>query len=208
MKFSLDSRFFQFCARLVELVQINLLWLLCSLPIITIGASTTAMLTCLYAWREQCPCGGSVFWKTFRNRFSKATVLWLGILVLGILLVLDYSIVAYLAFPGRMAVIGLICFVGFGLILVTGMVFPLLSQFPAGVKDTLINAVLLSLANLPKMLLVTAVNLLPVALAVLLPRFFVITGFVWLLCGICLLALYDIRVLERIFAPFRAESTP
>lgn len=203
MRFDPDSRFFQFCSRLVELVTINILWLACCLPIFTIGASTTAMHTCLYAWRAQEPCGSKVFFATFRKQFAKATVLWLGMLVMGAFLTLDYSIVAYLSFPGRMGIIGLICFLGFALVLVAGMAFPLLSQFPMGIKDTLINAVLLCLAHLPKMLLVTAANLLPVALGILLPKVMVFTGFAWLLCGFALLALYDIRVLERVFAPFR-----
>lgn len=205
MKFSPDSKFFVFCSRLVELVKINLLWLLCCLPLVTAGAGTTAMLTCLYAWKDNEPCGGKVFFRSFKSCFGRATGLWLGILVFGAMLAADYYIVAYMDFPGRMAVIGLIFFVAFALVFFSGMVFPLLSQFPMGMKDTLINAVLLSIAHLPKMLLVTAMNLMPVALAILLPQVFILTGFVWLLCGFTLIALYDIKLLERIFAPFREE---
>lgn len=206
MKFNPDSPFFNFCARLVELVKINLLWLICCLPVFTIGASTTAMLTCLYAWQDKDACGCKHFFAAFRRCFGKATILWLGMLVLGIFLAVDYCIVAYMTFPGRMAVIGLIFFVGFALIFFAGMVFPVLSQFPMGVKETLVNAILLSLANLPKMLLVTATNLLPVVLAILLPQVLVLTGFLWLLCGFALLGLYDIQVIERIFAPFRRKD--
>lgn len=203
MRFDPDSRFFTFCARLVELVGINLLWLVCSVPIVTMGPATKAMLTCLYAWQAGERCGSGPFFRAFREGFGRSLGLWLGILFLGAMLGVDYCIVANLAFPGRMAVIGLICSVGFALILFTGMVFPLLSQFPMEVRDTAINAVLLSLANLPKMLLVTAVNLLPAVLAVLTPQLFVISGFFWLLCGIALIGLYDIKVLERVLAPFR-----
>lgn len=206
MRFDPDSRFFIFCSRLVELVAINLLWLLCALPIVTIGPAAKAMLTCLYAWRKGEPCGGRVFFRAFRENFGRCLGLWLGILFLGAMLGLDYYIVANLTFSGRMGVIDAIFFVGFALIFFTGMVFPLLAQFPMGVKDTIVNAVLLSLANLPKMLLVTAMNLLPAVLAVLTPRVFVLTGFFWLLCGIALIGLYDIKVLERVFAPFREKE--
>lgn len=206
MKFSPDSKFFVFCNRLTELVTLNLLWLICCLPIFTIGASTTALLSSLYAWRAQEPCGAKVFFSHFRKNFGKATVLWLGLAVFGAMLGLDYVLVANMDFPGRMAVIGVIFFLGFCLVFFGGMVFPLLSQFPGSIRDMVINAVLLSLAQLPKMLLVTAANLLPVALAILMPKVFVLTGFVWILCGFALLALYDIRVLERVFAPFREEK--
>lgn len=207
MKFSPDSKFFVFCSRLTELVTLNLLWLICCLPLFTIGASTTALLSSLYAWRKQEPCGAKVFFSHFRHNCGKATALWLAMVAFGILLTLDYVLVSSMDFPGRMAVIGLIFFMGFCLVFLGGMIFPLLSQFPGTIRDMVINAVLLSLAQLPKMLLVTAANLLPVVMVILMPKIFVMTGFVWLLCGFALLALYDIQVLERIFAPFREQET-
>lgn len=207
MKFNPDSKFFVFCGRLLELVTLNLLWLLCCLPFFTIGAANTALISSLYAWRAQEPCGGKVFFSHFRKSFGRATALWLAMAAFGALLVLDYALVVNMDFPGRMAAIGVIFFAGFCLIFFGGMVFPLLSQFPGTVKDTVINAVLLSLAQVPKMLLITAANLLPVAMAIIMPQVFVMTGFVWPLCGFALLGLYTIRVLERVFAPFREEKT-
>ncbi len=201
-----DSKFMIFCGRLVELPKINLLWLLCCLPLVTIGAATTAMLTCLYAYRAQEPCGNRVFFGAFRKCFGKATLLWLVMAFMAAMLALDYAIVAYAQFPGYMGVIGVICFVAFALVLVAGMIFPLLSQFPGTIKEMVINAVLLCIANLPKMLLVTAMNLLPVLLFLLLPQVFILLGFLWLICGFALMAWYDITVIEKIFAPFRETA--
>ena len=206
MKFTPDSKFMIFCTKLVELTKINLLWLLCCLPVFTAGAATTAMITALYAFRAEEPCGGKVFFDAFRKSFRRATVLWLLILFFAAMLVLDYMIVAYLDFPGRMAVIVLIFFVLLAVVLVSGLIFPLISQFPGTVKETVVNALLLSLAHLPKMLLVTAMNLLPLLLAVVLPQVLLLVGFVWLICGFALMALYDISVLEKIFAPFRPAA--
>lgn len=203
MKFTPDSKFMIVCTRLVELTKINLLWLLCCIPVVTAGASTAAMLWCIYQFRADEPCGSRVFFRAFRAHFGKATVLWLVILFFAVMLGVDYSIVAYMEFPGRMAVIGLIFFLGFGLILVTEMIFPLLVQFPGTVKEMAVNAILLSIANLPRMLLVTAMNLLPVLLVLVLPQVFFLAGFVWLICGFALMAWYDITVIEKIFAPFR-----
>lgn len=205
MNFNPDSKLMTFCGRLVDLTRINLLWLVCCLPVFTIGASTTAMLTALYAFRAGEPCGGKVFFGAFRKTFGKATVLWLVIAFFAVMLGLDYYLVAYLNFPGRMAVIGVIFFFAALLLFVFEMMFPLLSQFPGRIRDLVVNAVLLSLSNLPKLLLVTAMNLLPGLLFLLLPRVFLLLGFFWLICGFALVALYDISVLERIFAPFREQ---
>lgn len=207
MRFTPDSKFMILCTRLVELTKINLLWLLCCLPVFTAGAATTAMITCLYAFRAGESCGGKVFFAAFRRCFRKATLLWLLIGFFAAMLVVDYVIVAYLTFPGRMAVIVLIFFLMFSLILVSGIIFPLLSQFPGSIRETVVNAILLSLAHLPKMLMVTAMNLLPVLLAVILPQIFVLLGFVWLVCGFALMGWYDITVIEKIFAPYRAQET-
>lgn len=43
--FSLDSGIYKFMSRLLDMLKLNVMWLLCSLPIVTIGAATTAAYT-------------------------------------------------------------------------------------------------------------------------------------------------------------------
>lgn len=200
MKLTPDSKFMQLCSRFVALFKINFFWLLCSLPIVTVGASTCAMLSALTQMRQEEDCGAKAFFGAFRRYFGKATVLWLLTVFAALVLALDYRIVAYLEFPGRMAVIVLICFCLLALTLVAGLIFPLLVRYPGTVRDTVVNAVLLSIAHLPKMLLVTAMNLLPLLLLVVLPQAFVLLSFLWPVCGFALIALYDLHVTDRIFA--------
>lgn len=205
MNFSPDSKLMVFFTKLVDLTRINLLWLICCLPVFTVGASTTAMLTALYAFRAGEQCGWKVFFTAFRRSFGKATALWLILAFFAVMLGVDYCLVAYMEFPGRMAVIGLIFFFAILLLFVFEMIFPLLSQFPGTLRDMAVNAVLLSLSNLPKLLLVSAMNLLPLLLFLLLPQIFLLLGFFWLICGFALVALYDISVLERVLGPFREQ---
>ena len=40
--FSVDSAFYRFITRLWDILQLNFCWVLCSLPIVTMGASTVA----------------------------------------------------------------------------------------------------------------------------------------------------------------------
>ena len=98
-----------------------------------------------------------------------------------------------------MAIIAVICFCAFALVLVSGLIFPLLVRYSGTVKDTVINAVLLSIANLPKMLLVTAMNILPALLLVVVPQVFFFLSFLLPICGISLIALYDLNVVGKIF---------
>lgn len=206
MKFSPDSKFMVLCGKIVSLVRINLLWLLCSLPFVTVGAATAAMLAALMAFQKEEDCGGRAFFQAFRRYFSKSTILWLLIVFFGLMLALDYWIVAYMTFSGQMAVIVLLCFCALALILVSGMIFPLLVRFPNTIRETVINAVLLSIAHLPKMLLITAMNLLPLLLLLLLPQVFLFFSFLLPLCGFALIALYDLTVVEKIFVLLEEQA--
>lgn len=207
MNFSSDSKFMTLCTRLVELCKINLLWLLCSLPLVTVGASTCAMLSALRAMQQGEDCGAGPFFQAFRLHLPRATALWLLTVFFGLMLALDYRLVAYMEFPGRMAVIVLICFCGFALVLVAGLMFPLLVRYPATVKDTVVNALLLSIANLPKMLLVTAMNILPALLLIVLPQVFFFLSFLLPVCGFALIGLYDLNVTDKIFAKLEYQQT-
>lgn len=143
--------------------------------------------------------------RSFRFHFKRATVLWLLAIFLGAMLALDYRIIAPLDFPGKMAVVVVICFCALALILVSGLVFPLLVRYRQSIRDTVINAVLLSIAHLPKMLLVTAMNLLPMLLLVVLPQVFFFFSFLLPVCGISLIALYDLHVTNKIFTALETE---
>ena len=43
--FSVDSPLYKFMNRLMDIFKLNCMWLLCSLPIVTMGAATTAAKT-------------------------------------------------------------------------------------------------------------------------------------------------------------------
>ena len=44
--FNYDNPIWRFMGRLGDMIVLNLLWLVCSIPVVTIGASTTALYYC------------------------------------------------------------------------------------------------------------------------------------------------------------------
>ena len=74
--FSLDSKLYKYCTFLSEVLILTILWTVCSIPIITMGAATTGMyyvFTRLLSGRE-----GYVsrdFFKSFKQNFVQATFL-------------------------------------------------------------------------------------------------------------------------------------
>ncbi len=78
MKDSRTSRIGEVLSGLIDLIFAGLLWLVCSLPIITIGASSTALYyavaKCVRHNRGRL---ASTFFHGFRSNFRQATVIWL-----------------------------------------------------------------------------------------------------------------------------------
>ncbi len=75
--FNIDSKLMSMLSKFADLFVLNLLTLVCSLPIITIGASFTAMHTVLLAMRRQeCDNVFKTFFKSFLSNFRQSTVIW------------------------------------------------------------------------------------------------------------------------------------
>lgn len=76
--FALDGKFNQFMSKVADLLLLNLMWIICSLPIITIGASTTALFDVLLEMTED---EEAYVVRTYIRYFAKnqkeSTKLWL-----------------------------------------------------------------------------------------------------------------------------------
>ena len=95
--FSYDSKFSQTVLKLCMACYLNLLWFVCSIPIFTIGASTTALYyVTLKIVREEEGSVTALFFKSFKENFKQATVLWLILLAAGLLLAGDGYILYHL----------------------------------------------------------------------------------------------------------------
>lgn len=91
MKFlSYDSKFSQVMIRICYACWLNMIWIVCSIPIVTVGASTTALYyVMLKLARGEEGNVTSMFFHSFKENFKQATVLWLIMLAGGIFLGLD-----------------------------------------------------------------------------------------------------------------------
>lgn len=204
--FSPDSKFMNLMGKLVSLVEINLLWLFCCIPIVTFGAATTAMYACLEHMRNDEPCGVKEFFKAFAKNFPRATGFWLLVLLMLGLIGFNYSILMSMEIPGQMVIITVLAFFAVLAMMVCGMAFPLMSQFPGTLSTAAVDAILLSLAHLPKMILITCMNLLPIVILILSAKVFFLLGGLWIVCGFSLIAFWNLILLDKIFEPFREKA--
>ena len=205
--FSPDSKFMRFMSVLGDLMLLNFIFLLCSVPVVTIGASITALYTVVFRMVREKDSRSVVvqFFRSFRQNFRRATLLWLLLLPAGGVLALDLWLFSVVT--GVMRWLSILFLLLMVLVLFTaGYAFPLLSQFENGVKGTLKNALFLSLAHLPRTLSVTALNLLPFVLLYCNLYLFLYVGFLWIFLYFSAAAYLNARTLERVFAPFREQK--
>ena len=95
--FSYESKFSQLLLKLCYACYLNLLWMLCSIPIVTIGASTTALYyASLKIVRGEESYAGRMFFRSFKENFRQATQLWLILLGVGLFLGADGYILYHL----------------------------------------------------------------------------------------------------------------
>ena len=95
--FSYENRFGQIMMALCYACYLNLLWFICSIPIFTIGASTTALYyTSLKVIRNEEGHVDVLFFRSFKENFKQATAIWMILLPIGLFLGADGWIVYHL----------------------------------------------------------------------------------------------------------------
>lgn len=155
--FDFDSPLMRGLSRMADLLILNILTLLLCIPIITAGASLTAMhYSCLKMVRNREGYVTKDFFKSFKQNFKQATIIELIIAVVVTVFYFDYRIItaegAQLS-PLVFAVI-LVSFIFF--ICVMMYVFPILAHFENTVPRTIRNAFFMSILALPRTLVKVA----------------------------------------------------
>ena len=94
--FNMDSPLFSFLNRVADLIILNLLTLVCCIPIFTVGAAMTGLnYVCLKMVRNEEGYIVRGFFKSFKQNFKQATIIWLIILLAIIVLAGDFYIFTY-----------------------------------------------------------------------------------------------------------------
>ncbi len=160
--FGMDTKLYRFCSMAWSLIHLNLITLALCIPVITAGASLTAMHYCLLKLvRREEGYIGVMFRNAFRQNFRQATILWIAVLALFVSYRVDWVLVS--SNPdifGRPVQYGIMI-----LAIVTFMLFqflfPLLSHFENTVFMTVRNTVILTISRFPRVIVMTLVWVIP-----------------------------------------------
>lgn len=207
--FKLDSPVMRFMSNVADLAALNLVWLICCLPVVTIGPACTAMC---YTAREIAKGSGPVvlktFFRAFRENFKQSLIVFL-ILLFPLCMAGVYLLMAASGGLEHIPALKYLCYLSVVIVsVVCSYVYPLLAHFENTVGNTLKNAFLLPLANPFLALVVTALNLLPVLLLLINAGMFARAVIFWLLGGCALTAVINAKMLGPFFARLNPAERP
>ena len=164
--FSYESKFSQLLLKLCYACYLNLLWFLCSIPIFTVGAATTALYyASLKIVRDEDSHVGRLFFRSFKENFRQATAIWLILLGAGLFLSADGYILYHLRLSASgtasviwTLVLAVVIAVAVVYVIVLLYVFPLLASVSNTTAAMLKNAFLIGTHYLFATILIFAVH--------------------------------------------------
>lgn len=172
--FRYDSKFFRVINKIVDCFYASALWLVFCLPVVTIGASTTALYytvhKCIkgnrgYVWKS--------FWGAFKDHIKESIGISVIIEVVFCLVVVDKRL--FLDMLNAGSSYGLFYYFFYILqfmILVWGIyIFTYRGRFALDWKNSMKNGAFLAVANLPRTLLIVLILIVAVVIVLISPFF-------------------------------------
>ncbi|WP_070000211.1 YesL family protein [Cellulosilyticum sp. I15G10I2] len=196
--FAMDGKLNHFMGQIADLVLLNLLWLIFCIPIVTIGASTTALqyVVLRMARNEESYIFAS-FFQAFKDNLKQSTIIWGILLLISSILYFDFYFSSHIQVASARIMFIPFALIAFLTVITANYIFPILAYFKNSTKKVFKNSLLMSLAHLPYTLLITAVSLLPVFL--LLIGDLVIAMFINVIIGIAFSAWINAHIFRKLF---------
>ena len=202
--FSNDSIFGQIMTRLGILIAANLMFVVFSIPVVTIGPALAALYFVMF--RVLRSSSGEVnpfreFWRGFRSCFKQGLLYWL---ILAILAFLGWIDIRFCRYAGgvleyfRYAIYILAA----AALIVTVHFFPVLAAFSDTLPHLLRNAVFFAGKNIFRAVVLAAVWFFPILVTVLDRRMFPLYGFLWTVIGFSAVAMLGASMLLKDFSKY------
>lgn len=202
-KLSTDNWFFDCMGNIGDWIILNILFLVTSIPVVTIGMSLTAMYkVTLRRVRGESVYVAREYFAACKEEWKNGSKIWIGLLLTGALLLFD------LIYAPQM---GTVINVLIGMLLAIwsclySYAFPMAARFENTVKNTLLNSFVLAVRNLLYTIVIVALNAIPVICIVIGPFATMMAMPIYLLVGFSLTARINSIFFTRIFATFMNQT--
>ena len=205
--FNPDNPVMEFIAKIFDLVILNLIFIFSCVPIITIGASTSALsYVTLKMVRGEDPYIWRNFWKSFRQNFKQGTLVWIFSILIFIFLGMDFYIINSQntsLFAVVRILLWIVCAVALSVFL---YVFPVISHFVCTTKQALKNSLLMTFGHLPYTLMMLALAGLLLFLCSSSSKLFAMIVVLSGICGFSVVSFVYSIMFDRIFQKYESET--
>lgn len=200
--FNPDNKFFTFMGRVADLMILNILCIICCIPVITIGPAITAMFyVTLKMVRNEESYVIRGFFHSFKQNFRQGVTIHLIMLVVGAVLLFDLYFTRQMSGENQMyMILGYIFMVAIALyLMIFTYIYPMLAKFYNSVKNTFRNALLVSIRHLPYTILMMIITAAPVLLMFFVPQTAAYVLLFIILLGFSTIAYINSRFFVKIF---------
>lgn len=171
--FDLDSPLMRVLSKMTDIMWLNVLTIVCSLPIVTAGAAFTALhYSCLKLVRGEESYVTKDFFKSFKQNLKQGIVITIILIFVVVLLSFDFYFLLTNQQTGKL---GSVVLAGLGVVVLlvactVSFLFPILARFNNTIKGTIKNAFMMSMLVLPKTLLMIVMAVAPAAIWYFVPQ--------------------------------------
>ncbi len=208
--FSMDSPFFRFMAKVADFMILNVLFIICSIPIVTMGASFTAMYDVLTKMdtKKEVPAA-SGFIKAFKSNLKTSTKLWLIILGVAVFLLIDLYLVGNvvpMSINVQVTLFIVFLVMLFVWVMASGYILVLQARIENPIGRTIKMAFALTLVHLiPNSIFTGVISLVPIVLLFGFTQIFFAIFPVWIFGGISVLAYLNSKIYMKILKKYVPE---
>lgn len=207
--FSLDNPFNRFMTLVFDIALLSILFTVCSLPVVTFGASAAALYSVMLR-RVRNEEGAILkgFFQAFRENFRQGTIAGLIFIAVNLLMFLDYRLISVIQNVTLAAVsaaaIMMVVLMTAG---VFAYVFPLIARYENSLRAAFNNAWRLAVINLPKTIVLVVLNNLPLLFLILRTDIFVPFIMLWCFILAGTAAYINSKILRGIFDKLFPDET-
>lgn len=202
--FKVDSPFMLNMGKATDFIVVNLFFIITCLPIVTIGAAMSALYSVSFRLSEdEENYNFKQYWQSFKLNFKESTKAWLILLIAITMLSVDFNILQGVdSNLGKFFMYAiLLCDV---VVLITIMyVFPYIARFKNSTRRSIMNALIIGIANFPYTVLLAVIMLAGVLFVV---KFSVIGKVLAFFCGFALMAYLSSMIFSKVFKKYEGQK--
>jgi uncharacterized membrane protein YesL len=164
-----------FLNKVADIMILDILIIIFSIPIVTIGASyTAAYYVAMKMVRDEESYIIKGFWKSFKENFVQSTILWIIVLIFAGVLVFDYRLILYSGVEFAQWMKIALLAVTAVMLMGVSYIFPMQARYTNKVVNTIKNSFLTALSHLPTSVLLVVIYSLPVIILYFIPQSFAV----------------------------------